>query len=319
MRFPELAGKTVLITGGTGFVGRSLVESFCTLDTGGHVVVLSRHPEQHESIEGVVEIVGDLRQVTHCDFVIHCATPSARELAGDSSLFTETIELTRTALEFAAGSGSRRFLYASSGAVYGPQPSDLARVPEEFTGAPDSLDVQSAYAETKRAGELLCAAYNKRVGLETVVARGFAFIGKYLPLGGKFAVGSFLFNALNGAPIEVTGDGTAIRSFLSAEEMAEWFWAILLRGAPGRAYNVGSETPVTIAELALETAKLADPAVPVAILGTADPARAAERYVPSTARARRELGVTESVDWRIALRTTYEWHRARVAAEGHPS
>jgi len=282
-----LRGKTLLITGGTGFIGRWLLETFCFLETGAHMYVTSRnidafrakapHLADHPAITMVSEPPATF------DLVIHGATPPSEALAnGGPALFFETIEATHRLLEASVGAGAQRFLYLSSGAVYG---------------------TASAYGETKHVGELLCSMYSKQ--LHTVVARGFAFIGPNIPLSGKFAAGNFLKNALDHTPIEVIGDGTPLRSYLYMSDLAVWLWTLLLRG--DGVYDVGSEEEVSIEELALEAAKLSG--VPVTIYGRAQPGRAPERYVPSTARARNELGLLATVDWRTALRKTYDWYR----------
>jgi UDP-glucuronate decarboxylase len=321
-----LRGGTIMLTGGTGFIGRWLIETFrafnAATNAGARMNVLSRNVARfrasapHLSEDpSITMIEGDVREfaATPCDFVIHGATESSDALAnGDPRLFVDTIDGTRNALDFAVHSGARRFLYLSSGAVYGRQPVDVSHIAEDFNCAPDVRDPQSGYGETKRAGELLCALYAKQFGLEVVIARGFAFIGPHLPLDRNFAAGNFLGNVVNGEHIEVRGDGTALRSYLYAADLAVWLWILLLRGAPGRAYNVGSESAVSIAELAAEAAKLTDPPLPVTIRGTPDPAKPPERYVPSTEAARKELGLTETVDWRTALRKTHDWYRGTV-------
>jgi dTDP-glucose 4,6-dehydratase len=282
-----LRGKTLLITGGTGFIGRWLLETFCFLDTGARMYVTSRdidafrakapHLTGHPAITMVSEPPASF------DLVIHGATPPSEALAtGGPSLFFETIEATHRLLDASVRAGAQRFLYLSSGAVYG---------------------AASAYGETKHVGELLCSMYSKQ--LHTIVARGFAFIGPHIPLSGKFAAGNFLKNALDGTPIEVLGDGTPLRSYLYMSDLAVWLWTLLLRG--DGLYDVGSEDEVSIEELAHEAAKLSG--VPVTIHGVAQPGRAPERYVPSTARARNELGLQATVDWRTALRKTYDWYR----------
>ena len=330
-----LRGRSILLTGGTGFIGRWIIESFCRInaahDLRALMAILTRDPERfrasapHLPADPALTVVeGDLRSLAlgrsipapqHCDAVIHGATETSNTLACDPRAFLATIEGTRDALEFAVRTRARRFLYLSSGMVYGRQPRDLSHIPEDFAGAPDTLDPESAYGETKRDGELLCASYAKQFGLEVVIARGFAFIGPHLPLDRNFAAGNFLRDALNEAPIRIRGDGTPLRSYLYAADLAWWLWVLLLKGAPGRAYNVGSENAVSIAELARETAGLVQPPPPVTIAGVPDPGRAPERYVPSTARARSELALEETVDWRTALRKTYEWHRESRMAE----
>lgn len=325
-----LRGRTILITGGTGFFGRWLIESFCRINAAGNLrarmAILTRNPERfgasapHLAADPALVVVkGDLQALAagrtdpvfkQCDHVIHGATETSETLARERpQVFLSTVEATRDALDFAVRAGARRFLSLSSGAVYGRQPPDLARIPEDFPGAPDVLDPASAYAETKRIGELLSVSFARHSGLEAVIARGFAFIGPGLPLDRSFAAGNFLRDALDGNPIDVRGDGTPIRSFLYAADLAAWLWVLLLRGRAGRAYNVGSENEVSIAELAREAAALADPPVAVRIAGLADPDTQPDRYVPSTSRARSELGVQETVGWRAALRKTYEWHR----------
>jgi dTDP-glucose 4,6-dehydratase len=272
-----LRGKTVVLTGGTGFIGRWLVETFDFLNEahslGARMFAVSRTPKP--------PMIGWNELPDRFDLVIHGATPSFEELAkGDAALFNEAVELTRTLLDRAERAGAQRFLYLSSGAVYGPP---------------------SAYGETKRVSESLCA----QSSIDTVIARGFAFIGPPIPLNGKFAAGNFLKNALDAEPIDVRGDGTPLRSYMYMSDLAIWLWTLLLQG--DGVYDVGSEVEVSIAELACEAAKLAN--VPVTIHGRAIPGKPAQRYVPSTARARNELGLRETIDWRTALRKTYDWYR----------
>jgi len=323
-----LRGRRILITGGSGFFGRWMIESFCRMNTkcalGASIAVLTRNASRLTasapfvaSDPAVTLVEGDLHSLAGArtdlgrfDDVIHGATDSSDNLArAHPAALLATVQGVSDTLEFAARSGARRFLYLSSGAVYGRQPPDLLGIPEEFAGAPDPFHPASAYAESKRIGELLCASFARHSSVEVVVARGFAFVGPGLPLDRAFAAGNFLGDALRGRPIDVHGDGTTIRSFLYSGDLAWWLWVLLLRGQSGRAYNVGSEEAVTIAELARETAGLAEPPVAVRVAGVPNPDRPPERYVPSTLRARTELGLVETVGWREALRKTYDWHQ----------
>jgi dTDP-glucose 4,6-dehydratase len=204
----------------------------------------------------------------------------------------------------------------SSGAVYGRQPPDLSHTPEEYPGAPDALDPYSAYAEGKRVAETMAAVYHRRYGLPVKIARGFAFIGPYLPLDAHFAAGNFLRDGLRGGPVRIGGDGTPYRSYLYAADLAVWLWTLLFRGEPCRPYNVGGEEAVSIAELASCVAVYFG--VGVQIARAAVPGRPAERYVPSTRRAREELGLAEWISLPDAVARTARWHQD-AETPVHPS
>ncbi|MGQ0804476.1 MAG: NAD-dependent epimerase/dehydratase family protein [Actinomycetota bacterium] len=324
----HLRGTRLLITGGTGFVGSWLLETFTwavdRLALDATAVVLTRDPDgfaaraPHLAGHPALGLTrGDVLELSPSlgkfGAVVHAATPSSNPINDDTPLvMVDTIiEGTRGALDVAVASGSVPFLFTSSGAVYGTQPPDLSHVGEDHAGGPDPLSPKAAYAEGKRLAELLCAAYARTHGVPTKIARGFTFVGPYLPLDIHFAIGNFVRDALAGRPIVVQGDGTTVRSYLYAADYAAWLWSILARGAVGQAYNVGSEDAVDIAATARAVAAVTTPRPDVEIRGEPVPGRLPDRYVPSTLRARSELGLAETVDLDDALRRTLAWHRAR--------
>ena len=302
----DLRGQRIFITGGTGFFGCWLLESFAwandKLNLNAEAVVLSRNPKafagkaphlaSHHAIKWVK---GDVRNFKFpagsFSHVIHAATEASAKLNQDDPLlmFDTIVQGTRHTLDFAVACGAKKFLLTSSGAVYGKQPPDMTHIPEEYMGATDPLDLGSAYGEGKRMAELLCTLYHKQHGLETKIARCFAFVGPYLPLDTHFAIGNFIRDGLAGGPIKVNGDGTPYRSYLYAADLAVWLWTILLRGQPCRAYNVGSDDACTIAEMAQIVAGMCkDVHVKIALPRSDKPP---VRYVPSISRARDELGL----------------------------
>ena len=233
-------------------------------------------------------------------FVIHAAAPaSAQAHAADPQGTLGTIvEGTRRVLELASEAGTKRLLFLSSGAVYGRQPPELERLSETSPFQPDPRP----YAEGKRAAEQLCVQ-SAREGFAPVIARGFAFVGPGLPLDGPFAIGCFIRDALKGGPIRIEGDGTPLRSYLYASDLAAWLWTMLFKGKPAHPYNVGGEQAISIAELAKTVARVLAPGARIEITGKTTGAKP-ERYVPSTARAREELGLTETVSLEEAIRRT---------------
>jgi dTDP-glucose 4,6-dehydratase len=213
------------------------------------------------------------------------------------------IQGTRHTLDFAVATGAKRFLFVSSGAVYGKQPPDMTHVPETYAGAPDSMDPNSAYGEGKRVGELLCAIANKEHGLETTIARCFAFVGPGLPLNAHFAIGNFIRDAMKGEMIQVK-DGSPYRSYLYAADLAIWLWTTLFRGQSCHPYNVGSDQAITIANLAHTVASTLGGDVfslsPAALnLNTLH-----SRYVPCVERAFGELGLRVHRDLDCSIEST---------------
>ncbi|MFY9781561.1 MAG: NAD-dependent epimerase/dehydratase family protein [Candidatus Baltobacteraceae bacterium] len=326
--FELLRGARLFVTGGTGFVGSWLLESFAwanrRLALDASAVVLTRHPgafggaAPHLLADPAISLRrGDLGDAGALwgtfDAIIHAATATAAGPSGltPQTIIETTVDGTRRVLDLARRNGSIPFLFTSSGAVYGRAPASLERFEERCLAAPDPLQPRFAYHEAKRLAELLCAADVERAGLQAKIARLFAFVGPYLPLERNFAIGNFIADVLAGRTIEVSGDGTAVRSYLYAADLATWLWRILARGKPARAYNVGSERPYSIAEVAGIVAAAGQASSEVTVRAVPAPASQLERYVPDTQRARTELGLGETVSLEAGIRRTIDWHRAR--------
>jgi nucleoside-diphosphate-sugar epimerase len=311
--WPKLDGARLFVTGGTGFIGRWMLESLARAPIKVQVTLLTRDPagfaRRASHLAARAELVaGDVLgfapppgDFTH---VIHGATDASAALTASDPrrMFDTIVSGTRAAIDLAQDRGAR-FLLMSSGAVYGVQPWEVAGVVEDFAGGPDPRDPKSAYAEGKRAAEALTAIYHHQFGLDTVVARIFALLGPGLSLDTHFAAGNFIRDAIAGRTITVNGSGQAIRSYLYAADLAVWMWRLVLSAAPGSAYNVGSEEAVSIADLARRTAQvLGGPGVD--ILGRPDPGWNPGRYVPDTGAIRRDLGLTPTIPLDDAIRRT---------------
>ena len=319
----ELRGQRLFITGGTGFFGCWLLESFCwanrILKLGAEAWVLTRDPRGFKAKRphlacgpGIVLHEGNISSCAFPSgdfpFVIHAAGITRESSV--SEMLDTTILGTRRILGFAGQAHTKKFLLTSSGAVYGKQPSEIAQLAEDYRGAPDTMDPRGFYGECKRSAEMLCAAYSKQYAIEMKIARGFAFVGPYLPLDIHFAIGNFIGDSLAGGPITVKGDGTPYRSYLYAADLAIWLWTILLIGKNCRPYNVGSSKEISIKDLADTISRFSTPALPVIMQTEAKPGIPAERYVPNTVRARDELGLTESVSIDNAIKRTIMWNES---------
>ncbi len=319
-----LAGARLFLTGGTGLIGRWMLEVLRDanerLSLGVEVDILTRNPagfvHKAPHLAGYAPfhlVSGDVLSLQAAgqrySHVIHAATDASADLNENDSLkmFDTVVIGTRRALDFARAVGAGRFYFLSSGAVYGAQPWSVEHVGEDYPGGPGLTTHRSAYAEGKRAAEMLCTIYAKQFGLDVVVARIFALLGPLLTLDIHFAAGNFIRDAINGQSVIVIGNGRAVRSYLYTADLTVWLWTILLRAPNGAVYNVGSEEAISIGELAERIAvRLADGAY--AILGKADPGWNPGRYVPSTEKIRTELGLSATVGLDEAIRRTALWN-----------
>ena len=329
----ELRGQRLFITGGTGFFGCWLLESFVwandRLGLNATAVVLTRNADifrkkaPHLANHPAIKFHhGDVRSFDFPEgdfrYVIHAAVESSSlppQQADPLELFDVIVNGTRRVLEFAVRSKARKFLYVSSGAVYGKQPEGVAHVSELSAGAPDPTHPHFVYGEGKRAAEMLCAIYCNRYGIEAKIARGFSFVGPYLPLDSSSVIMNFIRDGLKGGPILVKGDGTPYRSHLYAADLAIWLWTILFKGQSRRAYNVGSDRGITILELAKLVAEIIRKPVEVRIAKQAIPGHPPEYYVPSLKRVSAELGLKQTIKLSDAISRTILWNSHRSADE----
>jgi nucleoside-diphosphate-sugar epimerase len=314
--WPELRNLRLLLTGGTGFFGAWLVESFLhindALALNASITVLSRDPaafltklphlHRHPSL---TLLEGDIRTFAFppVDFpyIIHAATSaSAKQLSeAPEEMRSTIIDGTQRILAFASQSKTKKILYISSGAVYGTQTDPLQ--------SEDSrLEPTTIYGQSKLAAEHLLA----KSPCETKIARCFAFLGPHLPLSTHFAAGNFLADAITSRPIHIASDGRALRSYLYPTDLAIWLWTLLFRGPSQRPCNVGSNQPVTIRELAETIRAEVNPSIEINI---AQPPQTGppHRYVPSTIRAETELALTQTVSLQEAIRRTAAWHQLK--------
>jgi nucleoside-diphosphate-sugar epimerase len=364
--FQQLRNANLFLTGGTGFFGHWLLESLLhanrELGLNLRITVLTRNAQAFRnksphitSDPALTLLEGDITNFafpaephTH---ILHAATDSGGQQTSRTpeDLTNDILAGTQHVLDFAHHTGAIRLLYTSTGAVYG-RSTTLLHTPETFPRP--NLPLHS-YEAAKRAAEDLClrpanpnletGIWNLESGPQTlapVIARCFAFVGPHLPLDQHFAIGNFIGATLANQPIHIKGDGTPRRSWLYMADLAIWLWTLLTHGQPNRAYNVGSDHGMTIAEAAhlVQQTLLApqksvilsegaglhpapqpkdpdDPGPaaaagtisPIQIDGTPNPNAPLNSYVPSIDLARDELNLQVLIPLDEALRRTANW------------
>jgi dTDP-glucose 4,6-dehydratase len=324
----EIRNKTIFITGGTGFLGTLLLESFAyandNLGLNSTALVLTRnqaafakkapHLANHPNIQFLEgDIVSFGFPSGNYPYIIHAATETAHDLYDRDPLqaFDEIVFGMRRVLEFARQAKTQKILFTSSGSVYGKQLAHITSIPENYLGAPDLSGPYSVYGEGKRVSEMLCSIYARKYGIEIKIARCFAFIGPYMPLDKHLAIGNFIRDALRGGPIHVNGDGTPFRSYMYAADFVVWLWTILFRGESCRPYNVGSDVAIKIKDVARCVANEVSGGAEVIIAGVPDVSRPADRYVPDVCRASQELGLSIETSFSDAVHRTIRWYSNR--------
>jgi UDP-glucuronate decarboxylase len=329
----------LLLTGGTGFFGRSIIRHIAQLQPASRqtpyceLTVITRSPKTFTQkyptlaaypwlklVEGDVtraDSLNDIGTGTHFSALLHAAADST-DATGLSSLqkLDQIVNGTRNMLEFSVRHKIPRFLLTSSGGVYGPQPHGLSEIPECYCGMPDPLLPASTYGVAKRQAEHLCSLYSQAFGLEVVIARCFAVVGEDLPLDAHFAVGNFIRDALWRDSITVSGDGTALRSYLDQSDLAHWLMALIERGKPGEAYNVGSDKAISIAELATLVRDTLSPHKAIRILGTPDAQRLRHMYIPNTKKVSVHLGLHASKSLKESIQASAQAALSRHYANG---
>jgi nucleoside-diphosphate-sugar epimerase len=318
----HLRDKRLFLTGGTGFFGRWLLESFAKANEqyklNSTVTVLTRDINKFKTKAphlgnnpAITFQTGDVKNFPFPEgkysYIIHAAADFGNNIDAQTTT-SSIVEGTKQVLAFASQAGIKKFLYISSGAVYGKQPADLVTIPEDYRGTFNEQYPKAAYANAKTAAEHLCLDFASNHKTQVTIARCFAFVGPFLPPDAHFAVGNFIRDALLGRPIVVNGDGTPVRSYLYASDLAVWLWTILLGDGIHSIYNVGSEEEITIADLARLVAEQCNGNIEVHIGKPSTLNKKPERFVPSTIRAREDLRLTQTVNIKEAIAHTIEFY-----------
>ena len=291
--------KNLLIIGGTGFFGKSIIDSFLRkkLDKFQikNIIVLSRSAELFleqnpifisPNIKFLNGDITSINKLPYADIVIHAATSSKQiNYINNSNREKENTEkgvsnYLRLAKKYHKNS---KIVYCSSGAVYGKQPSDILNIKEDypFQDINNMSDLKREYALSKRNAEK-SFINSGQDGLNISIARCFAFYGKYLPEDGHFAYASFLKFAKSGIDITINSDHEVIRSYMHADDLVDGLIKIALTANQScPIYNLGSDVPISIFSLAKNIANkynvnvITKKNIDFAII---------DRYVPDTSR-----------------------------------
>jgi dTDP-glucose 4,6-dehydratase len=314
--------KSLLITGGCGFIGSHFVKlvlrdrpqyrviNLDLLTYAGNPENLSNVKRTHEGsvyrfIQGDIadlRLVTQLVQEENIDSIVNFAaeTHVDRSLLDSAPFLRTNVEGTRVLLEAVGAHKVKKFLQVSTDEVYGSlAPSDPA-----FTEK-SPLKPNSPYAASKAAGDLLVRAYHRSYGTPAVITRcgnnygPYQFPEKFLPL--------FITNALDDRPLPLYGDGQQIRDWIHVEDHSRALLDVLERGKPGEVYNISASRECTNQDMA-EWVLLMLGKPRNLISYVKDRAGHDRRYGVNASKLREEIGWQPTIDLETGLRATVDWY-----------
>lgn len=257
--------KSVLISGATGLIGGQILLGLALGTTQRQLntrfSVVCRNVAKFETLFSVLlrrvdvsiiesSLAADFPDQTLHDFIFHCAslcTPSAYGTDPIGVLLPNTIGTALLLRRCRPGSGS--FVFLSSAEVCGAITDTPIR--EDSYGPLDPTTPRACYAEGKRAGEAMCAAWSHQIGIQTRILRLFHTYGPGIPLGDGRVFSDFLLNALNGEAITITSDGLATRSYCYVTDAVIGILIALFKGQSSIPYNLGNpDGELSVKELA---------------------------------------------------------------------
>lgn len=313
-------GKTVLISGGAGFLGSwicdVLVESKANV-----ICVDNLVSGRKENISHLIE-KENFKFVQHdianpiffdekIDFVMHLASRASPFEFKEYPI--QILKANTLGIWVALGIAKKheaRFLYASTSEIYG-NPS-VVPTPETYNGNVNPIGPRSCYDEAKRCGESYVMAYRIQHNLDTRIARIFNTYGPRMRADDIYGrvVPRFIEQALKGEPITVFGDGTQTRSFCYVTDQVEGLLRLAsLEEAEGEVVNIGNEEEVKIIELAETIKELANSESEIVFseLPKDDP----RRRKPDISKAKRIIGWEPKVGLEEGLERTIEWFKEK--------
>ena len=265
----QLNGANILITGATGLIGGCLVEVLMgRQEKDYHVYAAGRNEERaKEKFKAYADdphfhfvkydVMQPLESDLRFDFIIHAASNASPNFFADSPVEVMKSNILGVAnlMEYGMQHGMKRFLYVSSGEVYGE--GDGRVFTEDYSGYVDCTLPRSCYPCSKRAAETLCVSYADEYGCDVVIARPCHVYGPGFTESDNRVYAQFIRNVLRGEDIVMKSTGEQFRSWCYVADCVSALLYILLKGENGQAYNIADpDSNISIRELAEMIAEL---------------------------------------------------------------
>ena len=257
----QLKGKTLLVTGGTGMIGKWLIDTLLD-QVACQVIVTGRSEEKFRERFPLRRPAFLKWDISHeplpvvegpVDYIIHLASNTHPVAYANDPVSTivMNVNAAKELLDLAVAKKTTRFVYASSVEIYGQNRGEVEKFTEDYCGYIDCNTLRAGYPESKRCGESLCQAYVKQYGLDVVIPRLARVYGPTLLPTDTKALSQFLRNALAGEDIVLKSEGRQFFSYLHVADAVSGILTVMLQGEKGQAYNISDErSDITLRDLA---------------------------------------------------------------------
>ena len=289
--------KTILIIGGSGFFGKSILDYFSRniyLNKKiKKIIILSRKNinskittqiKKNYKFKKINKSVLKLKKIPAANYVIYCAL--LKNLSKDHLALKHYITLAKNYHKHS------KILYISSGAVYGKQPINIKKIKEShfslkknnnYLGSRDKTMYSMIKKKNEKIFKQMC-----NYGIKISIARCFAFVGRFLPRNSKYVVGNFIENILKNQDISIKSNYNIFRSYMYADDLVRWLIKIVENSKLNcPVYNVGSENAVNIHKFGNILAKKYNLNCPVRKIDKKN----YDMYVPSVNKIKKELNL----------------------------
>lgn len=322
----DFAGKTVLLTGGRGFLGRYFMDVFHALNRKhlkkpvklvalDNMITAGKEGAQVPDYDNVTFVQHDVIQPFKWKGPLHYVIHAA----GIASPFyyraypLETLEVaitgTRRMLEL-ADAHKARFTFFSSSEIYGDPDPKHVPMAESYRGNVSCQGPRACYDESKRVGETLCYIFHTKNGTHTNTIRPFNVFGPGMQETDYRVLPNFASRIKAGKPLQVYGTGNQTRTFCYITDAMVGFTLVVLKGVPGEAYNIGNPKPeISMVDLVKRIEKISKHKVAYDVVEYPDsyPADEPNRRAPDIRKARLQLAYEPSVDLDEGLKRFLDW------------
>ena len=327
-KLEELENVSILVTGGSGFLGSWIAELVNHMNTFHNknikLFLLDRDSERfetnlkHISQSNMIEFVEcDIRSISdlpnEVNYIIHGAAPQDRRFLSSSPLETmnSICDATSAILHSAARlSNLVKFINISASYIYQDEAEE--KISETSSGLPLDLKASNAHSEAKRYAEMLGSAARSEARMPVITIRPFTFCGAYQDLNSPWALNNFIKDSLSNRPIRILGDGSTVRSYMYGADFAAWMLVIMINGKSGKVYNLGSDKGITLSDLAEKVSRFSRSSPEILLNTSLTGSVVNTTLVPDTTEVLKEFELTQLTDIDTAIDRTIKWYEKNI-------